>query len=129
MKNDKAILLRDLTAGADLVLEGSEGATQAVSFRLAPDLFARITRAIPLVIDYRVSLPPGAPLPELMVELNHRIIGKLAVPKPAQGPMPNTPGSLYTRANCQATTSCVCMLTSVPTGEVVSCRAQCFPVS
>lgn len=86
VKNDKAIRLGDLTAGADFVLEGANGATQAVSFRLAPDLFAGLTRAIPLIIDYRVSIPPGAPLPELIVELNHHIIGRLAVPEPAQRP-------------------------------------------
>ncbi|MBN1600298.1 MAG: cellulose biosynthesis cyclic di-GMP-binding regulatory protein BcsB [Chitinispirillaceae bacterium] len=84
VKSDKAIRLDDLTSGADLVLEGANGVTQAVSFRLAPDLFAGITRAIPLVIDYRVSVPPGAPPPELVVELNHHIIGRLAVPEPAQ---------------------------------------------
>ena len=86
VKSDKAIRLGDLTAGAGFVLEGASRATQAVSFRLAPDLFAELTRAIPLVIDYRVSVPPGAPPPELVVELNHRFIGKLAVPEPAQHP-------------------------------------------
>ena len=86
VKSDKAIRLGDLTAGADLVLEGASRATQAVSFRLAPDLFAELTRAIPLVVDYRVSVPPGAPPPELVVELNHRFIGRLAVPEPAQRP-------------------------------------------
>jgi hypothetical protein len=86
VKSDKAICLGDLTAGADLVLEGASRATQAVSFRLAPDLFTELTRAIPLVVDYRVSVPPGAPPPELVVELNHRFIGRLAVPEPAQRP-------------------------------------------
>ncbi len=86
VKSDKAIRLSDLTTGTDLVLEGSKRATQAVSFRLAPDLFARLIRSIPLVIDYRVSVPPGAPPPELLVELNHRFIGRLAVPELAQLP-------------------------------------------
>lgn len=86
VKSNKAIRLGDLTEGADLVFEGENEATQVVSFRLAPDLFAEFTRAIPLVVDYRVSVPPGAPIPELMVELNHRIIGRLAVPEPAQRP-------------------------------------------
>jgi hypothetical protein len=86
-KSDKEIRLSDLTAGAGLVLEGASRTTQAVSFRLAPDLFAELTRAIPLVIDYRVSVLPGAPLPELVVELNHRFIGRLAVPEPAKRSM------------------------------------------
>ncbi|MDP4103311.1 MAG: cellulose biosynthesis cyclic di-GMP-binding regulatory protein BcsB [Bacillota bacterium] len=87
VKSNKAICLGDLTAGADLVLEGASRVTQAVSFRLAPDLFAELNRVIPLVIDYRVSVPSGAPSPELVVELNHRFIGKLAVPEPAQRSM------------------------------------------
>lgn len=87
VKNDKAIRLSDLTAGNDLVLEGTGRATQVVSFRLAPDLFAELTQSIPLVVDYRVSVPPGAPLPELMVELNHHIIGRLTVPGPEQRSM------------------------------------------
>jgi hypothetical protein len=84
VKSDRAIRLGDLTAGADLVLKGANRATEAVSFRLAPDLFAELTQSIPLVIDYQVSLPPGAPPPELVVELNHSFIGRLVVPEPAQ---------------------------------------------
>lgn len=86
VKSDKAIRLGDLTADADLVLEGTSRATQAVSFRLSPDFFAELTRTIPLVIDYRVSVPPGAPLPKLVIELNHHFIGRLAIPEPAQRP-------------------------------------------
>lgn len=86
VKSEKAIRLSDLTAGTELVLEGTSRATQAVSFRLAPDLFAEPTQSIPLVIDYRVSIPAGAPLPELVVELNHHFIGRLPVPEPAQRP-------------------------------------------
>jgi hypothetical protein len=87
VKSDKAIRLGDLTAGTGLVLEGAGRATQAVSFRLAPDLFTDLTRAIPLVVDYRVNVPPGAPSPDLVVELNHHFIGRLALPKPAQHSM------------------------------------------
>lgn len=84
VKNGEAVRLDDLTNGTDLILEGTSRTTQAVSFRLAPDLFAELNQSIPLIVNYRINLPPGAPPPELMVELNHRIIGKLAVPKPSQ---------------------------------------------
>jgi hypothetical protein len=87
VKNNKMIRLSDLTAGGDFVFDGASRATQAVSFRLAPDLFAELTQTIPLVVDYRVSVPPGVPTPELMVELNHRVIGRLEVPRPAQRPI------------------------------------------
>lgn len=86
VKNNKAIRLGDLTAGTDLVLEGASRTTQAVSFRLAPDLFTELTRAIPLIVDYQVSVPPGAPTPELVVELNHRFVGRLVVSAMAQRP-------------------------------------------
>lgn len=83
VKSGRAIRLGDLTAGAGIVLEGTNRVTKAVSFRIAPDLFGELTSPIPLIIDYQVNVPAGAPLPEIVVELNHRFIGKLAVPKPS----------------------------------------------
>lgn len=86
VENGREIRLGDLTDGAGLVLEGEKEVTQAVSFRLAPDIFAELSRPVPLVIDYRVSVPPGSVPPEVVVELNHRVIGRLEVPGPAQRP-------------------------------------------
>ena len=115
VKSEKAIRLSDLTAGTELVLEGTSRATQAVSFRLAPDLFAEPTQSIPLVIDYRVSIPAGAPLPELVVELNHHFIGRLPVPGSAQRPTPNMLALPSIQANSLVIMSFESMPISVPT--------------